>query len=352
MQRHATTGQKALLLQSALSFTLGVRSYTTTPLRYLSSRPLRSGVALPSLHNPNKYGVPYLSLFRPTPSVLYLLRTKNYVPSQNNAPTKKPKHNTGSTQPGPSSAMSLNPEAIKEATKRRKRATQKTAAKDVKSAYQEKGRGPPILSSPEDVRSDQVQLIGLECTSLGIVPTADAFALASQHRAILALVGAAARPPVLRMTTYEALRAEQQKRQTLALTQGKKREAGEKRLKELRFSSTIAEHDVGIKVDRLRSFLERGHKVKVCVFFKHHGEYDVELGEALLENIIERVEDLGKKEGNVELFGSTLSLLLGPKPTAAGKAQEKKTTSTTTPTTPKSTPDAQESTGAAGPVNE
>jgi len=69
-----------------------------------------------------------------------------------------------------------------------------------------------------------------------------------------------------------------------------------KQVKELIFSDTIAEHDVQVKVARLRKWLShptRYEKVKVVVSFKQGHTVDVELATAILENISSRVKDLG-----------------------------------------------------------
>jgi len=65
---------------------------------------------------------------------------------------------------------------------------------------------------------------------------------------------------------------------------------------ELRFGANIEEHDVGVKVRRLRLFLEKKQRVKITVIWKKRNLVDPVLGEELIRHIYERVEDLSNMD--------------------------------------------------------
>ena len=55
----------------------------------------------------------------------------------------------------------------------------------------------------------------------------------------------------------------------------------------------IGEHDLDVKLKKVRDFLESGHKVKLSVFFRGREMAHQDLGETLLDRVIEeKLEDI------------------------------------------------------------
>ncbi len=119
------------------------------------------------------------------------------------------------------------------------------------------------------------------------------------------MVNSLSNPPVCKLTS-QAPSAPRNK----ADDKTKIKEKSKIKEKELRFSDSIDEHDVQNKVERLRSFLEKGIKVKLNVYFKKPGQFDTDLARALLDNISERVEDVSKRDGDINITGKFASLTL------------------------------------------
>ncbi len=120
------------------------------------------------------------------------------------------------------------------------------------------------------------------------------------------MVHSLSNPPVCKLTSQIPSAPKSNK----ANDKTKIKEKSKIKEKELRFSDSIDEHDVQTKVERLRSFLEKGIKVKLNVFFKKPGQFDTDLARALLDNISERVEDVSKRDGDINVTGKFASLTL------------------------------------------
>jgi translation initiation factor IF-3 len=80
-------------------------------------------------------------------------------------------------------------------------------------------------------------------------------------------------------------------------------------LKEVQFSPNIASNDLNVKINRIKSFLEDGNKVKVSMDFRGRMATRKEIGKKVLENILENVKCTVEKEiineKNIQLILST-----------------------------------------------
>jgi translation initiation factor IF-3 len=84
-------------------------------------------------------------------------------------------------------------------------------------------------------------------------------------------------------------------------------------LKEIRLRPETDPHDIDIKVNHAREFLQKGHKVQFTVFFRGRQLLHTDQGFALLNSIAESLQDLSKVEQSGRMAGRKLRLLLVPK---------------------------------------
>jgi translation initiation factor IF-3 len=84
-------------------------------------------------------------------------------------------------------------------------------------------------------------------------------------------------------------------------------------LKEIRLRPETDKHDLSIKVNHAREFLEDGHKVQFTMFFRGRQLLHQDLGYAVLDQIVQSLEDLAKVERPGKMTGRRLTLLLVPK---------------------------------------
>jgi len=84
-------------------------------------------------------------------------------------------------------------------------------------------------------------------------------------------------------------------------------------LKELKLSSKIGEHDYQVVFNKSVDFLKKGHKVKVTLRFKGREVTHPELGEKVLQRLINDVSACGAPEMKPKLEGKLYFMLLVPK---------------------------------------
>jgi translation initiation factor IF-3 len=84
-------------------------------------------------------------------------------------------------------------------------------------------------------------------------------------------------------------------------------------LKEIRLRPETDKHDLDIKVNRAREFLEKGHKVQFTVFFRGRQMLHKDLGFNMLGRITEVLQELAKVEQHPRMAGRRMTLLLVPR---------------------------------------
>jgi len=84
-------------------------------------------------------------------------------------------------------------------------------------------------------------------------------------------------------------------------------------LKEIRLRPETDQHDLDVKLNHARDFLEKGHKVQFTVFFRGRQMLHKEHGYAMLDRITESLEDLAKVEQPGRMAGRRMKLLLVPR---------------------------------------
>ncbi|MCJ7674250.1 MAG: translation initiation factor IF-3 [Sedimentisphaerales bacterium] len=152
-----------------------------------------------------------------------------------------------------------------------------------------------------------IRLIDESNNQVGIVDKIEA--LNRAHAAGLNLVEVApdGNPPVCRIMDYGKW-LYQQKR--------KIREAHKKTLhhsttlKEIRLRPETDKHDLEVKLNHAREFLEKGHKVQFTVFFRGRQMLHKEHGYAMLDQITQLLQDLAKVEQSSRMAGRRMTMLL------------------------------------------
>ena len=113
----------------------------------------------------------------------------------------------------------------------------------------------------EDIREREVRLVGEEGSD--IIKTVDAMRLAREKDLDLVMISPNATPPVCRIMDYNKVLYEQAKKQKEA-----KKNQKVVVLKEIRLSPTIEDHDIEVKANNARRFLQDEDKVKVTIRFR------------------------------------------------------------------------------------
>jgi translation initiation factor IF-3 len=158
------------------------------------------------------------------------------------------------------------------------------------------------------IRAGQVRLVGAEGNQVGVVPITEALSMARDAQLDLVEVAPNVKPPVCKIMDYSKFKYEQEK---------KEREAKKKQhivhLKEVKFSSKIAEHDYQTKLNHLRKFLERKDRAKVTMFFRGREMAHMDLGRKILDRLIADLADIAQPESMPKKEGKLLIMQFIPK---------------------------------------
>lgn len=160
----------------------------------------------------------------------------------------------------------------------------------------------------ENIREKEVRVIGNDGSQLGIISSKEALGIAEENELDLVMISPNAKPPVCKIMDYGKFIYEQTKKEKEA-----KKNQRVINIKEIRFSPTIEEHDISIKADHARKFLNAGDKVKVTVRFRgRQAEYSF-TGRKILENFSSKLEDIGVVEKRPKLEGRNMIMVLSSK---------------------------------------
>jgi len=143
---------------------------------------------------------------------------------------------------------------------------------------------------------------------VGIVETKDGLARARAAGLDLVEVSPNSRPPVCRILDFGKWKYAQRKKE-----QKSKAKRHETELKQIRIRTPkIGEHDLSIKVNRARGFLERGDRVQFSLRFRGRELAHIDEGQRVFERIRETLSDIAKVEVNYRREGRRITMTLAP----------------------------------------
>ncbi|NLK95406.1 MAG: translation initiation factor IF-3 [Clostridiales bacterium] len=160
----------------------------------------------------------------------------------------------------------------------------------------------------EDIREKEIRVIANDGSQLGILSTKEAQAMADEAELDLVMISPTAKPPVCKIMDLGKFIYEQSKKEKEA-----KKNQKVINIKEVRVSLTIEEHDIEIKAKNARKFLLDGDKVKITVRFRGREMELAHRGQKILENFVNKLEDVSIIEKPAKREGRNMTVVLGPK---------------------------------------
>lgn len=142
---------------------------------------------------------------------------------------------------------------------------------------------------------------------LGIMSIEQAQGIADTRKLDLVEVAGSARPPVCRIMDFHKYRYEQRKK-----NQESRKKSSVSAVKEVKIRSRTEAHDIRFKTEHIRKFLDKGHRVKISVFFKGREIARPELGRNMLDKVLESIADVALPEGEPRMEGRHMSVLVVP----------------------------------------
>lgn len=143
---------------------------------------------------------------------------------------------------------------------------------------------------------------------MGIVDIDKALEVAENSNLDLVKVAPQAKPPVCKIMDYGKYRYELQKKDKEA-----KKNQKTIRVKEIKMSPTIEEHDLKVKTNQAVKFLEGGDKVKVSVKFRGRQMGHTDQGREVLDWFFDEISDYAQIDKPAKLEGRNMVMYVLPK---------------------------------------
>ena len=166
----------------------------------------------------------------------------------------------------------------------------------------------PFSATNRQIRISPIRLIDAEGEQQGVVPTDQALRMAQDAGLDLVEIAPNVRPPVCRILDYGKWKYEQQKKNDKQRAQ--QRHTG---LKEVKIRTTkIDPHDLGIKTNNAKRFLEQGHKVQVTLQYRGREMAHQEIGRDIMDGIKRELFMISKVEQDFRMQGRRGNMVLSP----------------------------------------
>jgi len=170
------------------------------------------------------------------------------------------------------------------------------------------------------IRADQLRVIDEDGKQLGVMSKHEALKLAEERGLDLVEISPEANPPVCKIVDWGKYNYQKTKQQ-----QQNRKLAKSLELKQMRLGLKIGDHDLGIKMGKVRKFLENGHKVKITLIYRGREQAHKEIGFRIAQRIIDDFGDFIVVDQQPQLAGRQLNFVVrnsGKKPVTAPKSSE------------------------------
>jgi translation initiation factor IF-3 len=159
-----------------------------------------------------------------------------------------------------------------------------------------------------------LRVIDQEGKQLGVLSRIEALQIAQQQGLDLVEISPDANPPVVKIVNWGKFNYQRTKQ-----LQKNKRNTKVLDLKQMRFGLKISQHDLDVKLKKVNSMLDDGHKVKITLFYRGRELAHKDLGFALANRVIETFGDHVVVDQQPQLAGKQLSFVIRSNTNAKAK---------------------------------
>ncbi|WP_311082256.1 translation initiation factor IF-3 [Paenibacillus polymyxa] len=164
----------------------------------------------------------------------------------------------------------------------------------------------------EQIKADEVVLTGLAGEKLGVVSKSEALAMARSQGVDLVCTSLMSSPPPCSLVAKGKGKALAQKETAASKNVGlAARNSGKEKVKELRFTAHIEEHDYDTKLRQADKHLHSGKPVQLVV--KASGAKEAPVAKAVLERLLVDLKEAGVKETGIQTGGKGSQVKLNPR---------------------------------------
>jgi translation initiation factor IF-3 len=114
-----------------------------------------------------------------------------------------------------------------------------------------------------------------------------------------------AKPPVAKIIDWGKYNYQKTKQQ-----QKNKKSSKTLDLKQMRMGLKISDHDLDVKLNKVKKFLTAGHKVKITIFYRGRELAHKEIGFQLAEKVIDRLGELIIVDQQPQFAGKQLNFVI------------------------------------------
>lgn len=164
------------------------------------------------------------------------------------------------------------------------------------------------IRTNEAIRAPELRVIGTDGEQLGIMSRQDALKMAEEAGVDLVEISPNANPPVAKIIDWGKFQYQKMKEQ-----QKNRKSSKASELKQMRFGLKIGSGDLEIKLRKIRSFLEAGHKVRIQIFYRGREMAHKELGYQMVDKIVAELENDAILEQKPQMAGRNLSVVVRSK---------------------------------------
>jgi len=155
------------------------------------------------------------------------------------------------------------------------------------------------------IKAREVRVIDPDGNQLGIMPLDEALNSALEMDLDLVEVATKSDPPVCRIMDYGKFKYQQSKK-----SQESRKKQVVIHLKEIKLRPKTDEHDFQFKIRHMERFLKEGNKVKVSMIFRGREIMHPDIGEKILQRVIEFTKELGIVEQAPKKEGRAMNMIL------------------------------------------
>ena len=112
-------------------------------------------------------------------------------------------------------------------------------------------------------------------------------------------------PPVCRILNYGKFKYEEKKK-----IQINKKKQHVIKIKEIRLRPRIEDHDLMTKLNMGKKFLSDGCKLKITLIFRGRELSRIDLGEIVMNRVLEELAEIAEVEKDIPLEGRRMSVIL------------------------------------------
>ncbi|QYR21409.1 translation initiation factor IF-3 [Paenibacillus sp. sptzw28] len=156
----------------------------------------------------------------------------------------------------------------------------------------------------EKIKASEVLLTGLNGEDLGVVPTSEALALAKKLKVDLVCTSLMSSPPPCKLISRGAA-----KQNSLAEKREAQRKDQPAKVKEIRLTANIEEHDYDTKLRQCEKLLASGNAVQLVI--RLQGKEGPKAKE-LLERMLKHLAASGKKDTGIQVSGKQAAVRVNP----------------------------------------